>query len=250
MAQITVGGTGSPGAAPQDNPVYVAGSDGTNVRVLTTDSGGRLLVAGAGAAGSAYVGNPVLAAGGDGSNARIIGVNAQNQVFVLTEGQKATYTATAAAFLPVATATDFISIFGSASKTIRVLRVAIGGVATAGTIVDLYMIKRSSANSAGTPTALTAIPHDANDASASAAVNSYAANPTTGSAIGNIGIRKLSLPTAASNIVVPMLEWRPGTQNDRAWVLRGAAQGLCLNWNGAAIPAGTSLDVEITWTEE
>jgi hypothetical protein len=246
---VTVGGTAPPGSAPLDNPVVTGGNDGTNVRTFSTDTSGRTVVTGQGAEAAAVAGNPVRAAGTDGSNTRTIGVNPSAQVLVNPEGQDATYTATALGFTPAATATDFISLTGSASKNVRILRVVVSGVATTGTIADLVIVKRSTADTSGTPTTLTAVPHDANDAAATGTAVSYAANPTTGSLIGNIGARKIGLVTAASNIIPQTIEYRPGNNLDQTWVLRGVAQVIALNWNGAAVPTGTSLDVEITWKE-
>ncbi|HLW71576.1 MAG TPA: hypothetical protein VKS22_13250 [Candidatus Binataceae bacterium] len=248
MAQITVGGTASPGSAPQDSPVLIAGSDSTNVRTIATDGAGRVAVIGGQAAGAAVVANPVLTAGTDGSNVQTVGVNPQNQLKVLSEGQKTSYTAAILGFTPAATATDFAAITGSASKTVRVTKVTVTGLATAVALTDVLAIKRSAANTGGSPTAATIVAHDANDAGASATVQTYGANPTTGTLVGNLGAKKLALGVAATP--VPTVEWRPGLQNERAWVLRGTAQVLALNWNNAAVPAGTSLDVEITWTEE
>ena len=66
---ITVG-AGAAGAAVVGNPVRVAGSDGTNTRDLFMDSSGRIITVGAAASGAAAAGNPVLTGGSDGTNAR------------------------------------------------------------------------------------------------------------------------------------------------------------------------------------
>lgn len=62
-----VKGTDADGAAPTQNPVLVAGHDGTNVQTKLTDTAGRQRVVGAGADGAAAVGDPVQVAGVDGS---------------------------------------------------------------------------------------------------------------------------------------------------------------------------------------
>lgn len=69
--QVSVGAAAA-GSAPVGNPLYVAGSDGTNVRALLTDAGGRQVMVGAAADGSAVTGNPVLMGGQDGTNAQSI----------------------------------------------------------------------------------------------------------------------------------------------------------------------------------
>lgn len=52
-------GPDSPGAVSSQNPVQVAGNDGTDVRAIKTDTSGRTQVVGAAATGSAPVGAPV-----------------------------------------------------------------------------------------------------------------------------------------------------------------------------------------------
>lgn len=65
-------GAGVAGAAVVGNPVRVAGSDGTNTRDLFMDSSGRVITVGAAASGAAVAGNPVLVGGSDGTNARTL----------------------------------------------------------------------------------------------------------------------------------------------------------------------------------
>ena len=167
---------------------------------------------------------------------------------VNTEGTKTTYSVGLGGFTPAATATDFLSIVGSGTKTVRVTRISISGIATAAATVEIQLIKRSSANTGGTSSAATVVPHDSNDAGATAAVNSYSANPTgLGTTVGTVRAAKLNLGAAGAAGVV---EWNFTTRNSKGLVLRGAAQSLNLNWGGAAVPAGTSLTIDVEFTEE
>lgn len=250
MGQITVGGTAVQGQQPQDNPLTMGVYDGTNERLLKGDTAGRPQISGAAAGGSAIAGNPVYIGGTDGSNAQGMGVNTVNQVLVNTEGRKATYSASVANFTPVATPTDFFSITGSGSKIIRVLGIRISGVATSGTIVNTRVVKRSTANSGGSPSSLTAVAHESSQSAATAVVATYGVNPTTGTLVGAMHIRKHALVTDASNIVPQLLDLEFGQDNGKAIVLSGTTEVLALNWNGDAVPSGTALDIEITWTEE
>lgn len=62
---------GVPGSTTQPpTTAQVAGWDGANLRVISTDSSGRQQVIGGAASGSAVAGNPVLVGGSDGANAR------------------------------------------------------------------------------------------------------------------------------------------------------------------------------------
>lgn len=168
---------------------------------------------------------------------------------VNTEGTKATYSAAQFGFTPVATPTDFWQITGSGSKTIRVLRISISGISSAGASVQTMLYKRSTANSGGTLTAATNVPHDSNSNPGTAVVNSYSsANPTTGTG-GVVRAGELTLPASGNNSA-PMLVWDFTKLNDQAMVLRNAAQSLCLNWGGVAVPGGASLTIDVEWTEE
>lgn len=167
---------------------------------------------------------------------------------VSTESSKATYSNGILAFTPAATATDFWQIIGSATKVVRVTRICISGFATSGITVDVQLVKRTTASTGGTPTAPTISLHDSNDAAASAVVNSFAANPSPlGTTGGVVRADKLNLGATGA---AGRIEWDFSTRNTKALVLRGVAQSLNLNWNGAAVPSGTLLDISVEFTEE
>jgi hypothetical protein len=44
--------------------------------------------------------------------------------------------------------------------------------------------------------------------------------------------------------------WDFTLRNSKALVLRGTSEGIAINWNGAAVPSGTSLTIEIEWVED
>lgn len=168
---------------------------------------------------------------------------------VNTEGVKATYSVAIFGFTPVATPTDIFQIIGSGSKTVRVLQVSISGICSSGSSVQTLMYKRSTANSGGTVSAQTAIPHDSNSSAATAVVNTYTVNAgSLGTAAQAIRARELPLPVVATPGTA--LVWDFTTRNGQGIVLRGATQGLSLNWNGVAVPGGSSLTIEIEWSEE
>src|SRR6185369_6864531 len=154
---------------------------------------------------------------------------------------KVTYSCTTAGFTPAATATDLFKITGSASKTIRIVDIRLNGTATAATTVDVFLIKRSTDDTAGTFVAGTVVSHDSNDPVASAVVGHYTANPTLGTAIGTISRKKVLLPISTTTAADPNISLIPNgalTMLDRPIVLRGTSQILAVNFNGAAIPTG------------
>jgi len=172
---------------------------------------------------------------------------------VNTEGTRVTFSAGNAdvtGFTPVATPTDFAGVIGSATKTIRVLRVTLSGVATAATPVLTLLIKRSTANSGSTPVALTKVTHNSNNAALTCTVTTYTAtNPTTGSAVGTVRAKYLNLGAAAGGAAGKIV-WDFTTRNGQGIVLCGVAEGLFLNWGGATVPAGTKLTFDFECSEE
>lgn len=168
------------------------------------------------------------------------------------DGQKATYSASVKGIVPASSATDIFIINGSGSTTVRVTRVEITGSATTEAAFDVSLIVRSAANTGTQAANPTAVPHDSNDAAATATVGTYTTNPTVGTAVGPIRTQKMLLNIPSSTGVGPsdrlMFDFgtRPG---ERAVVLRGTAQGLAVNLNSGS-PAGGLIDISVTWTEE
>jgi len=167
---------------------------------------------------------------------------------VNTESQKATYSFATAGTAIAAAATDLLTISGSATKTIRVLSVGIGGTATAAGVLDAVLIKRSVANNGGTSANPTAVAHDSTDLAATATLGVYTANASTlGTSIGPLRAAKLNLSTT-TGVGQPVV-YNFTNLNDKAPVLRGTNQVLALNLNGGTA-AGSSADLWIEWTEE
>lgn len=75
-------GVSADGATPSGNPVRVAGSDGSNLKTLFTDSVGRQIIIGASAHGTAVPNNPVSIGGSDGTNVRNIYTDASGRLIV------------------------------------------------------------------------------------------------------------------------------------------------------------------------
>ncbi|HET7150873.1 MAG TPA: hypothetical protein VFI60_05645 [Candidatus Acidoferrum sp.] len=166
--------------------------------------------------------------------------------FVNGEGQKAAYSAHAT-FTPVAG--DIAVLPGSASKTIRVTRIEVS-MSTTGTAaieqIDIY--KNSTADSGGTSAAMTAVPHDSNNAAASAAPLSYTAAPTLGTRVGKLRGIQFSDASAALPGANTWL-WTFGAERGtQAIVLRGTAQQVAVNLGGAV--ATQTVTVSFEWTEE
>lgn len=168
---------------------------------------------------------------------------------------KKTYSASGA-FTPPATPTDLVTIFGSATKTVRVMSFKLGTVNTAAGSQLFVLSKRSAVTTSGTAVAATAVPLDSSDAAATATVNHYTAAPTAGTALGTIVTKKV-----ASTVVTPTsfagvredsdVEMLPMSSDQvKSVVLRGVAEGLAINFAGAALVSGQIHTYNVVWTEE
>lgn len=218
---------------------------------------GTVTVTGNVASGAADSGNPVKTGGVYNSTAPTFttGQRADTQVdstgamFVNRESQKATYS-TAVQFTIAANSTDVLTITGSATKTIRCVKLSVSGTNTGNTNATVFLTRRSTANSGGTSTVATNVSADSTQAAATATVRSYTANPTLGTLVGNFRVDSLFLPTLAStnqNVEVTFLF---GDVNNKSIVLRGTSESIAVNFAGALITGTTVLAIDVTWTEE
>ena len=164
-----------------------------------------------------------------------------------------TYSAARSAVAAAANPTDIFTITGSASAVVRVKSISISGIATADRNIDCILLKRSTENTAGTSTTLTAVPHDSANAAATAVVRSYTANPTLGTLVGNINSVRLGVGVATPGNGDPT-QARPevlfsSRDSKQDIVLRGTGEVLAINLNGATV-AGNSFSCNVEWTEE
>lgn len=160
------------------------------------------------------------------------------------------YMAATGPFTPGATPQDVFTITGSASKTIRIMRMSITTVQTSAGLNAWLLVKRSTANSGGTSSLVTAVPSDDTYPVATATVRAYTANPTAGVLIGSVWAGRIAAPTIAS---------APGGDSEHYYdvinrgippiVLTGTTDVLAWNFGGAALPAGLSVQATVWWTE-
>jgi hypothetical protein len=157
---------------------------------------------------------------------------------------------TAVKFAAAAGTTVFAQIFGSASTTIRVHRIIVGGsIATAAINADLIINKRSAVGSGGTATTLTQVPKDSGSAAGTATVvKVFTAAPTAGTGGGVIATQTMFMgitPAIGQNTI---FDWSMESMNE-APVLRGTVEGLELSFGTTAGNIAT-LCVSFEWTEE
>jgi hypothetical protein len=160
--------------------------------------------------------------------------------------EQPTYSAVALGVTPAATATDLMTLAGATGSIVRVSRVQVSGIATSAGELDVVLIKRTAANTGGTSTAPAIAQFDTNDGAPAGVVALYSANPAGLGAGKALRAGKLALPLAG--VSAAPLVWDFGTRNGREVYVR-AGELLAVNLNGATIPAGASVDIELEWTE-
>ena len=165
------------------------------------------------------------------------------------DGFKNTYGASVQGLVPAASATDIFTITGVAGKTVRITRIEVSGTQTTAGQVDVIILKRSTADTAGTSTAPTIVPHDRNNPAAGATVLAYTANPTTGNLVGNLRAGKLFVAAPATASPTTVLAFDYGTRPSQALVLRGTGDVIAVNLNAATVTGG-SFNIGVEWTED
>lgn len=147
---------------------------------------------------------------------------------------------------PATTPTDVLTISGNSSTTIRLSKITISGRNLLPTTATVSLIARSSADTGGTYTNPSIVPHDPNAMAASAIVSTYTANPTLGNSIGILRTSNLEFPNTGGNSV-PLLVWDFSTEILHRPVLRNGSQQFCINLGGTSVSV---IHISIEWTEE
>ena len=171
-------------------------------------------------------------------------------LYINQEGRKATYSASTS-FTIASTATDIFTIYGSATKTVRITRIALSGIQTTASTGAFQLIKRSSANTGGTTASVTAVPFDSNSTAATATVLAYTANPTgLGTSVGTLlWFTKEIVTSAFANSDYSPFVIDYANRPSQAIVLRGTSQGLAIDASGGTF-SGNTIRASFEWTEE
>lgn len=152
------------------------------------------------------------------------------------------------------TTTDFWCIAGSGSKTVFITLVTLTGQTSAAAITArLNLVIRSTLDSGGTPTTITAVPHDSANAAATATVTSFAANPASlGTLVatlkGYVQVIQSSATSQPGGPFYSIAETWGAIRGAQPLTLRGATQAACLNSNATTTLANVMVNVE--WYEQ
>lgn len=155
------------------------------------------------------------------------------------------------AFTPGATPQDVCTLTGSATRTLSVMRASISSTQTTAGVNVWTLVKRSTANTGGTSTTVTPVPVDTLSPAATATTLTYTVNPTAGTLAGRYTVDHVVSPsvTTAGLGVVRHELLANGSGFTAPIVLRGAAEVLAINFNGAVLPAGLSVACSFSWAE-
>ncbi len=194
-------------------------------------------------AGAAILGTSALAV-----NAQVPGVNSTlASVFTLAYDNSTmmpTYAATVAAAPAVASQTDMCSLYGSASKTIKVRRIWFSNVPTAAVTEPIAIVKRTTA-ATGAGAAMTVGSYDSsNPATSSAKAEVWTAAPT----VGTLGAVISDLPYAFPLLGVKDPVLLTYGELGQPIVLRGVAQSVNINLNAITLTGTVGCTFE--WTEQ
>jgi predicted outer membrane repeat protein len=172
--------------------------------------------------------------------------DSRGAVKAIIESDVLTYSA-AANIVPAATATDVFTLTGQGTRITRIRQIILSFDATAATSdVKVSLIKRSTANTGGTSSAVTAVPHDSTNAAALSTVLAYTANPgALGTTVGNIETIFMGADAANENAIFQY----GGSTGDQSIVLRSTSEVLAVNLEGAALPAGLVVRCKVKWSE-
>lgn len=182
-----------------------------------------------------------------------------NTTISVIPGSVATYRSSTGWITPASATTDIATLVGSSTKTIHVIEVLVAyQISNSGDTdqTNIYLIKRSTADTAGT--SLTAVPLDSNNAAATATPYSYTSNPSSlGTAVGTMVTGVISSAFGASLAGgLPLNEFSYSKIFDahlfgQALTLHGTSENIAVNFNGTIPPGGSPLvSVMITWTEQ
>lgn len=162
------------------------------------------------------------------------------------------YSACNDVFTITANPQDIICFVGSSTKTCKIQRMRLFSYTNSSESTNpFYLIKRKTANT-GSFTTVTAVPFDSNSPPPTGGLVYYTGNPTAGTAVGNISVPTIVTPLtgATSFYVPPFYDLYVASDNGLPLTLRGTNESVCLNFNGAALPSGMKLKLEVIWTEE
>lgn len=168
---------------------------------------------------------------------------------ISTSENKATYSANIINLTAQAVASDIFTITGSATKIVKIHKITVTAVRTAGGAINMTFLKRSTANTGGTSTIVTSVSHNSTNAAATAVIRAYTANPTTGALVGSFHSYFYFIGTTGLNSANVIYDYDFDVQNGQPITLIGTNEVFAVNLGNQTV-AGNFFDITIVFTEE
>jgi hypothetical protein len=185
-------------------------------------------------------------------------VNTVPQVGTISAVQKQySYSASAIALVPAASATDIFCISPGTSRNIAIKRIEISGTAGTAITTPFLVYRRASLDTGGTAATGLALPVAGKlnpaDPASSATLTAYTANPTivdSSPVLLDSILPTLAVTTTANNGIVA------GDYGESmAWFIhslilqKGTTQQICINLNAVSVSSGV-VNINMFWTEQ
>jgi hypothetical protein len=175
--------------------------------------------------------------------------------FALTDGLKATYSATLNNTIVASAVTTTVPIWeisnpAASGKVVRVTKLQfLVTLATAGAY-NLHLVKRSAISTGGTAVTQTSTPSDSTNAAAVGVVKLYTAAPTAGTTVGIVRHNRAWGFATTLTATQPLGDfiWEFGNGPEQAVVLR-AGEALSLQ-SPAAFGTAPTITGSVEWSEE
>ena len=174
-----------------------------------------------------------------------------------------TYSSAFVGLVPVSGGTDVLCIAGSATKTIRLESIKIWGTtATAIQQLPVLLLRRTVADTGGTPATTTANPgvttqiasRNTSNGTPTATLISYTANPTINdSAPTYVDSAEMVMPIVTSSVVAQPVVFdyaKDAVNLMQHPALVGAAAQFCINIQSATVSNASVWNGSVTWIEE
>lgn len=160
----------------------------------------------------------------------------------------ATYRATSTSFVPTAGGT-LLQIQGSATKTIKIKRVAVRGVFTTAD-TGFFTVGKRTAAEGGSPvtgTAPTRVPLDSQNAAATATFTLYTTAGTPGTTIGNAAVERVFFGTLTTLGETARFSFEP--RAGQSLFIRGTGEFVSVSSSFTSY-TGANFSLDVEWTEE
>lgn len=169
------------------------------------------------------------------------------------KGNAATYMASATV-TPGTAPTDICVIGGATGKVVRIHRIALTTTQSTAGINNWFLVKRSNKFPVYTTqgTSMTAVPLDLQMVSSSASSVTLSTNASSlGTLVGNLAVAHVLAPAPAGTSIGPIMVWDfDKDPRDALPTLNKSTDTIAVNFNGASLPSGLSVDCSFIYTEE